>query len=268
MSLRILEHGFLFEQHSVKTQNISSACDWEKCAFKDLMSLSFFSLNVEIILVFQINWDDLVTESRWIPLRLFYLRLKLKKKNKKTKNTSSWRAIIDKEFLGLCLDSLASRPNTGGCGPDSGHLCLPLSFGVERKNCFHQILCKAGIPPPPSLQMICHSLILNTIIDSSFNPTSFPPPPRPAFFLGSSRNDFNYLHNQILIPASVKVCSHRWQGLFSLALGDRETGCFKMRTSCFHRALFNGGPLCTQAFTQVSHYAKPRISSIWSITLY
>lgn len=86
MSLRILEHGFLFEQHSVKTQNISSACDWEKCAFKDLMSLSFFSLNVEIILVFQINWDDLVTESRWIPLRLFYLRLKLKKKQKTKKH--------------------------------------------------------------------------------------------------------------------------------------------------------------------------------------
>lgn len=82
MSLRILEHGFLFEQHSVKTQNISAACDWEKCAFKDLMSLSFFSLNVEIILVFQINWDDLVAESRRIPLRLFYLRLKLKKNKK------------------------------------------------------------------------------------------------------------------------------------------------------------------------------------------
>lgn len=138
---------------------------------------------------------------------------------------------------------------------------------MERKeNCFHQILRKAGIPPPPPLQMICHSLILNTIIDCSFNPTSFSPPP--FFFLGSSRNDFNYLHNQILIPASVKVCSHRWQGLFSLALGDRETGCFKMRTSCFHRALFNGEPLCTQTFTQVSHYAKPRISSVWSIALY
>lgn len=166
-----------------------------------------------------------------------------------------------RSFSSYVLDSLASEPNTGGCGPDSGHLGLPLSFGVERKeNCFHQILRKAGIPPPPPLQMICHSLILNTIIDCSFNPTSFSPPP--FFFLGSSRNDFNYLHNQILIPASVKVCSHRWQGLFSLALGDRETGCFKMRTSCFHRALFNGEPLCTQTFTQVSHYAKPRISSV------
>lgn len=80
MSLRILEHGFLFEQHSVKTQNISSSYDWEKCALKDLIP-SFFSLNVEIILVFQVNWDNFVAESRWIPLRLFYLRLKLKKQN-------------------------------------------------------------------------------------------------------------------------------------------------------------------------------------------
>ena len=80
MSLRILEHGFLFEQHSVKTQNISSSYDWEKCALKDLIP-SFFSLNVEIILVFQVNWDNFVAESRWIPLQLFYLRLKLKKQN-------------------------------------------------------------------------------------------------------------------------------------------------------------------------------------------
>ena len=50
-------------------------------------------------------------------------------------------------------------------------------------------------------------------------------------FLGSFRNDFNYLHNQILTAVPVKACSHGLLGLFSLALGDRETGCFQMRTS-------------------------------------
>lgn len=142
----------------------------------------------------------------------------------------------------------------------------PTPHPVEKKTELVQLNSRrAGAPPPSSaLGMICHSLILNAIIDYSFlRPHLFP-----LFFLGSSRNDFNYLHNQILIAASVKVCSHRSQGLFSLALGDRETGCFKMRTSWLHRALFNGEPLCTQTFAQVSHYAKPHISSVWSSTLY
>lgn len=175
---------------------------------------------------------------------------------------------LTRSFSG-CV-SILRRPSRtlGAVALTNGISASPWSCSMERKeSCFHRIPWRAGIPPPPSpLQMICHSLILNTVIDYSFFQSHLFPPF--FFFLGSSRNDFNYLHNQILIAASVKVCSHRWQGLFSLALGDRETGCFKMRTSCFHRALFNGEPLCTQTFTQVGHYAKPQISSVWCITLY
>lgn len=55
-------------------------------------------------------------------------------------------------------------------------------------------------------------------------------------FLASFRNDFNYLSNQILTAVPVKAWSHGLLGLFSLALGDRETGCLEMRTSWFLRA--------------------------------
>jgi len=79
MSLRILEHGFLFEQHSVKTKH--KLCLWLREVCLQRSDIFSFFLNVEIILVFQINWDDFVAESRWIPLWLFYLRLKLKKQN-------------------------------------------------------------------------------------------------------------------------------------------------------------------------------------------
>jgi len=86
--------------------------------------------------------------------------------------------------------------------------------------------------------------------------------PPQLLFLGSFGNDFNYLYNQILTAVPVKACSHGLLGLFSLALGDRETGCLEMRTSWVLSAGVWREPLRTQtrrsaeSWTQSPNYRR------------
>lgn len=173
-------------------------------------------------------------EPPWV----FYLRSKLKTKqtHKRTLHKTPDCGVSLVHVASLV--SLVSEVDTGGgelhwmAPPASPWSCRAegrielvqqVSFGVDVLSSLSQWLVLVEF--------------LNTIID--YSPSTHLPlfTLLLFFFLGSSRNDFNYLHNQILIAASVQVCSHRWLGLFSLALGDREAGCFKMRTSWLYRAL-------------------------------
>lgn len=97
------------------------------------------------------------------------------------------------------------------------------------------------VPTAPSSVQFKHELNMSIVVP--VGPLLSPPW---LLFLASFRNDFNYLYNQILTAVPVKACSHGLLGLFSLALGDRETGCLEMRTSWVLRAGVWREPLCTE----------------------
>lgn len=115
-----------------------------------------------------------VGESRWIPLWLFYLRLKLKKEIS-PHDASSARG----SFLGWVSILLCPSWTLGAVALTNGISGLPLEqpSGGENRAGSSKFCEGRGAPAPSSaLRMICHSLISNTIIDYSFfRPTSPPP---------------------------------------------------------------------------------------------
>lgn len=118
-----------------------------------------------------------VEESRWIPLWLFYLRLKIKKKKSPCDVSSAIGS-----FSGCVSILLCPSRTLGAVALTNGILVLPLEqpSGEENRAGFNWIPWRAGAPSPSSaLQMICHSLLSNTIIDYSF----FRPTSPPFFFM-------------------------------------------------------------------------------------